>query len=148
CLQCLEKDPAKRPRTADEVATRVEEFLEGSRERSRRRERARELAREAGALKTSYNQSRVARQGHLGRARTLASEIPPWRPIIEKGEVYSALAAAARCSDEADRSFHSAVARGQEALAFDSENESAKRTLIELYLSKVAEAELREDKAD
>ena len=148
CLQCLSRETNKRPRTASEVAQRVEEFLEGSRERSRRRERADELAHDAAGLHKSFEQSRVARQRSLEKARVLASEIPPWRPIIEKGEVYSALATAARCSDEADRSFHAAVARAQEALAFDAHNEPAKKTLIELYLTKVAEAELREDKAD
>ncbi len=148
CLQCLEREPEKRPATASEIAQRVEEFLEGSRERVRRRERATELAQEAASLHKSYVQSLAARLGYLEKARVLATEIPPWRPIIEKGEIYSALASAARCSDEADRSFHAAVARGQESLAFDEDNETAKRTLIELYLSKVADAELREDKAD
>jgi serine/threonine-protein kinase len=148
CLQCLSREIAKRPKTASEVAQRVEEFLEGSRERSRRRERADELAHEAAGLQKNFLQSRVARQRSLEKARALSSEIPPWRPIIEKGEVYSALAAAARCSDEADRSFHAAVARAQEALAFDAHNDVAKKILIELYLNKVADAELREDKAD
>ncbi|MEZ0229436.1 MAG: serine/threonine-protein kinase, partial [Planctomycetota bacterium] len=36
CMQCLEKEPGKRPRLASEIHARVEEFLEGSRERSRR----------------------------------------------------------------------------------------------------------------
>ncbi len=148
CLHCLEHDPARRPARASEVAQRVEEFLEGSRERVRRRERATELADDAASLNKTYLQSRELRRKHLERARALSAEIPPWRPIIEKGEVYSALAAAARCGDESDRAFHAAVARGQEALAFDSDNEAAKRSLIDLYMSKVAEAELREDKAD
>src|SRR5207302_712276 len=45
-------------------------------------------------------------------------------------------------------SFHAAVARGQEALAFDAQHEGAKATLVALFLDKLANAELREDKAD
>jgi serine/threonine-protein kinase len=148
CLQCLDPDPEKRPKTASEVAQRAEEFLEGSRERTRRRERSSELAAEAAGLHESYLGARIARGVHLERARALARELPPWRPIIEKGEVYSALASAARCADESAESFHAAIARGQEALAFDPEHEGAKATLISLYLARLAEAELREDKAD
>jgi serine/threonine-protein kinase len=148
CLHCLAHDSAQRPKTAGEIAQRIEEHLEGSRELARRRERAAELAAEAAELKARHLAGTAARQGQLERARALARELEPWRPIIEKGEVYAALASAARLENEAAESYHAAVARAQEALAFNPEHDGAKATLISLYLARLADAELREDKTD
>ncbi|MBI3725822.1 SUMF1/EgtB/PvdO family nonheme iron enzyme [bacterium] len=148
CLQCLDRAAASRPANAGEVSRRIEEYLEGSREHARRRARAAELASEGAELHASYLVACERHRFHIERARALAQELAPWRPIIEKGDVYAALASAARFLDESAEGFHAAVARSQEALAFDPENENAKATLISLYLARLADAEHREDKVD
>ena len=60
----------------------------------------------------------------------------PWRPIMEKGEVYPRSRRRLAAPTRSAESFHAAIARGQEALAFDPEHEGAKATLISLYLAR------------
>jgi serine/threonine-protein kinase len=148
CLLCLSKDPESRPATATWLAERIEEHLEGSREEERRRARSAELAAEASELYASYLAAHSSHRERVEQARELASSIPPWSGVEAKAEVYASLAAAGEAREEAARAYDAAVARAQEALAFDETNEGARNTLGALYLSRLAEAEAHERRGD
>src|SRR6185437_1929661 len=84
CMQLLAKDPSHRPASAEEVAQRIEEFLEGSKEKQRRREEARRLCERATEPVERYHVLEGERQRLLARAREVLKDVEGWEPVERK----------------------------------------------------------------
>lgn len=141
CLSLMARAPGERPKSADLVAERVEEFLEGAKERERRREEARRLCEQAAEPVRRYQELEAERRQLAGVARAVAKEIAAWEPVERKR-------AAWRIEDriaEADREGALALAQAIElytkALGYDSECQPAHQGLAELYWSRAISAE-------
>ncbi|HVJ95061.1 MAG TPA: bifunctional serine/threonine-protein kinase/formylglycine-generating enzyme family protein [Labilithrix sp.] len=83
-LALLEKEPAKRLASAEEVATRIEDFLEGAKENERRAEEARRLCEQAKEPLAKYNQFESERRRLRAQAEALLKPIRGWEPVIKK----------------------------------------------------------------
>jgi len=141
CLHLMAREPGARPKSADVVAERVEEFLEGAKEKERKREEALRLCEQAVEPVRRYQDLEAERRQLAGVVRDVAKEIAAWETVEKKR-------AAWRIEDriaEADREGALALAQAIElytkALGYDAECQPAHRGLAELYWSRAISAE-------
>ena len=142
-LKALSADPAQRYRTAGELASAVESYLEGS----KRRAAAEEHTNEAAALFREYEA--LEQEGvHLEQLRRQhEARLAPWAPLSEKRDL---LALRERLEElEAQRvdTFGLVVRGCERALEQDPANVDARSLLAQAYATRLVEAEQRRDRA-
>jgi formylglycine-generating enzyme required for sulfatase activity len=145
CLSLLEKDPARRSMSADQVADEVENYLNGAKERARRIEAARALAKEAMEPATRYINASVGRDALLHKARILSQSIPLFEGIEEKRPVWDLEDQAAESGREEASSAAAAMVLYSQALGHEPTLPEARRGLADLYWNLARQAESRGD---
>ncbi|MCB9529705.1 MAG: SUMF1/EgtB/PvdO family nonheme iron enzyme [Myxococcales bacterium] len=146
CLQCLSRDPRNRPKTAGEVADRIDRFLEGEQDRARK-ESERERLLEAGtraaeAYYTCYEQHKQL-QSKTAKMRT---RVAPWAPSAERSRLWAQEDAEIQARIKAARSLSEAMVAYHAALELDRDHPAARRALAALYYSAFEAAERDDDR--
>lgn len=133
CLQLLAKDPAHRPASAEEVAQRIEEFLEGSKEKQRRREEARRLCERAKEPVERYQVLETERQRLLARAHEVLKDVKGWEPVDKKRPGWELEDLSERAEREGVLALARAVDLYGAALGYDPQLFEAHKGLADLY---------------
>jgi serine/threonine-protein kinase len=142
CLQMLAKSPQDRPASCDDVATRIEEFLEGAKERERRREEARTLCARAHDVVARFESLEQDRERLASEAKTLLEPIKGWESVDKKRPGWQRQEAAARAEKDAALVLAEAIELYTKALGYDADSEEAHAGLAELYWSRARAAEV------
>lgn len=133
-------DPKARPRSADEVARSVEEFLEGARERERRREEALKLSGQAADPVRRYHELRAEQRQLGGVVKEVAKQIEAWEPVEKKRTLWRVEDRIAEADRDAALALAQAVDLFTKALGYDAECEPAHRGLADLYWTRALTA--------
>lgn len=141
CLQLMARSPGDRPKSADVVAERVEDFLEGAKEKERRREEALRLCDEAAEPVRRYQELEAEQRQLGGVAREVAKEIPSWESVEKKRAAWRLEDRVAEADREAALALAQAIELYTKALGYDSECRPAHKGLAELYWSRALSAE-------
>lgn len=141
CLQMLAKDPKNRPASCDDVANRIEEFLEGAKERERRREEARTLCTRAGEMVASYAELEADRERLQKEAHALLEPLKGWESVEKKRAGWQQQEAARRAEKDAALRLAEAIELYTKALGYDNDSEEAHAGLADLYWSRARAAE-------
>ena len=141
CIELLDKDKDERPDSAEVVATRIENYLEGAKEKERRREEALRLCEIA-------EQPAGAFQGYAEVAAKLRREaavkldlLEPWQPVEDKRHAWEIEDRAAATEEDAARKLASALDLYTKALAYDNECARAHEGIADLYWDRAQQAE-------
>lgn len=141
CLQLLAKDPARRPHSAEEVAQRIEEYLEGTKEKQRRLQEAQRLCERAGEPVQRHLQLAAKRRRLLENARALLAGIKGWEPVDKKRPGWEL----EDLAEKAERESALALARALDlygaALGYDPQCAAAHKGLADLYWSRARDME-------
>ncbi len=140
CMELLAKAPDGRPNTADEVAERVEAFLEGAKEHQRRCDEARRLCDQAREPSVQLEALDENRQRHAAEAQRLLQTIESWEPVEQKRPAWSAEQHAEQADREGARKLAEAMELYTQALGYDPACEQAHQGLAELYLAQAKRA--------
>jgi len=141
CLALMALDPAERPRSADVVAERVEEFLEGAKEKERRREEALRLCAQAETPVGRYFELEEEQAHMREAARVVGRDIQSWESVDRKREVWSVEDRVTEADRESALQLAQAIELFTKALGYDNECEPAHRGLADLYWSRALSAE-------
>ena len=145
CIALLEKEPEKRPASADDVAVQIETYLEGAKEKERRREEARLLCARATEPADRYLQLDAERERLGEQARQLLRHIKSSDPLEKKRVGWALEDLADKAAREAALVLAEAIELFTKALGYDSECAEAHEGLARLYWkrARVAEDERR-----
>jgi serine/threonine-protein kinase len=141
CLALLEKDPSARPARAEDVAARLEEFLEGARERERRTAEAKKLCEQAEAPLRRHRELEAEHERLSNEAREHAKGVRPWEPIEAKRPAWELEDRAVRAERESATALADALELFTQALAYDGTSPEAHRGLADLYWAQAQAAE-------
>ncbi|MBI3206739.1 MAG: SUMF1/EgtB/PvdO family nonheme iron enzyme [Myxococcales bacterium] len=141
CMQLMSPSPGDRPKTADLVAQRVEEFLEGAKEKERRRDEARRLCEQATEPMRRFQELETEKKQLTGVAREIWKDIAAWEPVDKKRIAWRVEDRVAEADREGALALAQAIELYTKALGYDSECEPAHRGLAELYWSRAISAE-------
>ncbi len=141
CTVAMQADPRLRPTGAEELAERVQQFLEGS----RRRQRARLLVDEARSLRAAASERRVQAAQLRGQAEELLGRVPSWAPSADKRPGWQLEDAAARLEEEADQAEVRFLQTARSALEQTEDLAEAHELLADHFQARHAEAEARGD---
>jgi eukaryotic-like serine/threonine-protein kinase len=142
CMQLLAKEPNDRPKSCDDVITRIEEFLEGAKERERKREEARALCLRATEIVARFGELEKDRGRLAEEAEQLLEPIKGWEPVDKKRPGWQCQDAAARAEKDAALVLAEAIELYTKALGYDADSEEAHAGLAELYWSRARVAEI------
>ncbi|HVY46862.1 MAG TPA: SUMF1/EgtB/PvdO family nonheme iron enzyme [Minicystis sp.] len=140
CLAMLQKDPDKRPESAEKVAAEAEAFLEGAKEKARRREEARRLCELA---KTPVERVKQLGEEHdrlVVEARALLQNVKGHDPVEVKRPGWSLEDRAQTIERDQARAVAEAIELYTKALAYDPQFTDARAGLADLYWSRAIEA--------
>ena len=145
CIALLEKEPEKRPASADDVAVQIETYLEGAKEKERRREEARLLCTRATDPANRYLQLDAERERLGEQARQLLRHIKSSDAVEKKRVGWALEDLADKAAREAALVLAEAIELFTKALGYDSECSEAHEGLARLYWkrARVAEDERR-----
>ncbi|MDB4939295.1 MAG: putative serine/threonine-protein kinase pknH, partial [Labilithrix sp.] len=140
CLALLAKDPAARPSSAEEVALRIEECLEGAKETDRRAAEARALCVKAKVPTARYQALGTERGRLIAEAKALLKPIKAFEPVANKRPGW----ALEDLADAAERDQALALAEAidlyTKALGYDALCVEAHEGLAGLYFSRARQA--------
>jgi len=139
CMRALELDPVRRRISAEEIALRLESFLEGTRAEERQLERAEERVEDAERLSRGYE---AARQKMV--QATLQAARLRWRSggrPVDPGTPQAARGLVAKCAQDLELAFIRADEAWARALAESSRLESARRGVCALYFDALQDVE-------
>lgn len=143
CLRAMSRDKRDRYNTARDFAEDLEAWVEGLQPREARR-RA-----EAGQrASTVYKELGVHAKQLDARAREVGASIDGWEPIEQKRELWDIEDELEQTNVERARAFGEAVSAFTQALAFQPDNEVARRGLLDVYWQRLERARERNDIAD
>jgi serine/threonine-protein kinase len=141
CLSMLAKEPNDRPKSCDEVAQHIEEFLEGAKERERRREEARTLCTRAHEIVSRFDELERDRARLAVEAKELLEPIRGFEAVDKKRPGWQKQEAAARAEKDAALVLAEAIELYTKALGYDAESDDAHAGLADLYWSRARVAE-------
>jgi serine/threonine-protein kinase len=145
CLKALDKDAARRPSRARDLAIEIEAFLEGSRERERRRAEAARLFETAQLQQQKLGEQEQARREALRTLEEQRLATSPLAPIEEKRALWAQEDKIGEADRELGRTFTATVQAYGQVLSHDPSETRAKAALARLYLNKYIDAEERRD---
>jgi serine/threonine-protein kinase len=145
CTSLLARDPEKRPQSAEDVAQRIEEYLEGTKEKHRRLEEARKLAVRAEEPARRHVHLEAERRRLEARAREMLAGIKGWEPVDAKRQGWELEDLAEKAEREGSLALARAVELYTAALFYDPQLGEAHRGLSGLYWARARamEAERR-----
>jgi eukaryotic-like serine/threonine-protein kinase len=141
CLAMLQKDPSKRPQSAEKVAEEAEAYLEGAKEKARRRAEAMRLCEQARLPVERMRALGIERDKLLEEARVLLKDVKGHEPIEKKRPGWLVEDNAAAVERDQARAMAEAIEIYTKALAYDPELEDARGGLADVYWSCATEAE-------
>jgi len=141
CLKMLAKVREERLRSADQVATEIEAFLEGAKERERRKAEAVSLCERAKepVLRFQHLETERQRLGEL--AKQALKQVKGWEPVERKRAGWTLEDRAAEAERESGRALAEAIELYTKALGYDAECAEAHRGLADLYWGRARQAE-------
>jgi eukaryotic-like serine/threonine-protein kinase len=141
CMDCLARDPRRRPASASELAEAVIAYLSGSHRRTECEGRVKQGHR---ALERYL---RV--RDHLRRAEELTLEIgkriPAWLPVADKGPLLKGLQRVEQLRQSTSDAYAEAVTSFDSALSLDARDADARAGMADAYWLRFEEAEERGD---
>ncbi len=140
CLALLAKDPDERPAAADEVATRIEEFLEGAKEKERRAAEARLLCERAKQPTSRYHEFEAERQRLQNEAKELLRSVRGWEAVDRKRPAWQLEDLADQAEREQGLALAQAIELYTKALGYDAGCSDAHEGLAALYWSRAEDA--------
>jgi eukaryotic-like serine/threonine-protein kinase len=145
CLALMSSERKQRPATADEVAQKIEEYLEGAKEKARRREEALKLCAQAEQPVRRFHELEAEQRQLAGVAARVAKDIAGWEPVERKRALWGLEDRIAEADREAALVLAQAIELYTKALGYDTECGPAHRGLADLYWTRalVAEQERR-----
>jgi formylglycine-generating enzyme required for sulfatase activity len=141
CLSLLARDPGRRPTSAEEVALKIEEFLEGSRETQRKLEEARRLCTRAVEPATRFLHLEAEREKLEARARVLLRDVAGWEPVERKRPGWELQDLAEKAEREAALALARAIDFYGAALGYDAQLVEAHKGLADLYWARARSME-------
>jgi serine/threonine-protein kinase len=147
CLELLAKDPEARPSSADDVARRIEEYLEGAKEKERRREEALSLCKRAEEPAGRWSELDADYRRLSQRAHQMLRDIESWAPVETKSPAWELEDRAEEAQRDAARALASAVDLFTKALGYDPSCGSAHEGLLSLYEERANTAQLERREA-
>jgi formylglycine-generating enzyme required for sulfatase activity/tRNA A-37 threonylcarbamoyl transferase component Bud32 len=141
CMELLEKERERRPKTADEVAVQIEDYLEGAKEKERRRQEAHALCERARGPVRRFQELEVERQRLAELARRVNKDVQGWEPVERKRPAWSLEDRALQAERQAAETLAEAIDYYTKALGYDAESSDAHLGLAELYWSRARAAE-------
>jgi serine/threonine-protein kinase len=148
CMALLAKDREARPRSADEVADLIEEYLEGAKEKERRREEARSLCTKAAEPVARFGYLLTERQRLVLAARDALKQVKGCEPIDKKRAGWQIEDAAAKAEREMGLVLAQAIELYTKALGYDAQCAEAHQGLADLYWTRARAAEEERKPAD
>ncbi len=140
CLALLAKDPAARPSSAEEVALRIEECLEGAKESERRAAEARTLCEKAKEPVARYHELAARRARLEAEAKELLESIRGFEPIAKKRPGWALEDLADAAEREQGLALAQAIDLFTKALGYDATSKAAHEGLAQLYFSRAQQA--------
>jgi serine/threonine-protein kinase len=145
CMALLEKDPARRPRSAADVAAEVEAFLEGAKERERRIDEAQRLVAQARVAERTYRELGEVRTRASAEAKALRADVKPFEGVDRKRAVWNAEDAARTAAASQAKALAETVDFYSRALGYQADSQDARRGLATLYWSLAHDAARERD---
>jgi len=133
CLELLAKDPSARPQSADVVASRMEEFLEGAKEKERRAEEARRLSEQAKVPVGRFQQFEQERQRLRTQAKALLKVVRGWESVDRKRPAWALEDLADKAEREQALALAEAIDLYTKAIGYDAQCIEAHEGLASLY---------------
>ncbi|HEY3818343.1 MAG TPA: bifunctional serine/threonine-protein kinase/formylglycine-generating enzyme family protein [Polyangiaceae bacterium] len=137
CMSLLARDPADRPQSAEDVAQRIEEYLEGSKEKQRRLEEARRLCALAEEPARRHVHLEEERRRLETRARGMLAGLKGWESVDAKRPGWELEDLAEKAEREGSLALARAVELYTAALGYDPQLVEAHRGLSDLYWGRV-----------
>jgi serine/threonine-protein kinase len=133
CLSLLARDPDRRPRSAEEVAQKIEEYLEGTKERQRRLEQARRLCAIAEEPVTRHLHLENERRRLTALSREALGGVKGWEPLEKKRPGWNLEDLAEKAEREAAVALARALELYTTALHYEPQLREAHAGMAELY---------------
>jgi serine/threonine-protein kinase len=140
CLALLAKDPSARPQSADDVAERIEDFLEGAKEKERRAEEAVSLCEKAKEPVARYEQFGQEMLRLMTQSKALAKAIKGWESVDRKRPAWQLEDLADKAEREQGLALAQAIELFTKALGYDAQCKEAHEGLASLYWSRAQQA--------
>ncbi|MEE2829900.1 MAG: SUMF1/EgtB/PvdO family nonheme iron enzyme, partial [Myxococcota bacterium] len=144
-MRCLVKDPQNRFSNGKELASALEEFIEGSKDKLRRQNEASKLTARALKVGSQYEKQAEAARDLEVSIQQQRSALAPWSSASLCKEVWEQEDQHRAVRRLRDDSFDEAVTLYQTALDNEPDNHSAKEGLASLYMRKMLDAERRDE---
>ncbi len=148
CMQAIAVDREKRLSTVHELASVIEEWIEGSKQKERQRIEADKSADAGDELAERYHEFVESRPEKLTVLRALRADVVPWASPEDKQDLWDAEDIIKVTDALQVRTFHSAVSAYERALDAVPNHTRARRGLARLYWSEVQRARHRGDALD
>ncbi len=133
CMSLLARDPQRRPVSAEEVAQRIEDYLEGTKEKRRRQEEALRLCARAEEPARRHMHLEAERRRLEARARELLAGIKAWEAVEAKRPGWELEDLAEKAEREASLALARAIELYTAALGYEPQLAEAHRGLAQLY---------------
>ncbi|MDB4939294.1 MAG: protein kinase [Labilithrix sp.] len=140
CLSLLKKEPSARPPSADNVAERIEDFLEGAKETARRAEEARALCERAKEPVARYAQFENERRRLTTQAKELLKPVRAFEPVSKKRPGWALEDLANKSEREQGLALAQAIDLYTKALGYDAQCTEAHDGLAALYFARAQQA--------
>jgi eukaryotic-like serine/threonine-protein kinase len=148
CMRALELSPDARFQSARELATAIENFLEGTREQERRLRRAEALTEQGDSLSVGHDEMAGSRPERVAELAALRASIEPWWGAERKQALWDAEDRHAVLDILAIRTFQAAIAAYEHALEELASHGPARAGLARLYWRELERAVERHDEYD
>ena len=140
CLALLAKDPADRPASAEVVAVRIEDFLDGAKETERCAEEARSLCEQAKEPVARFEQFEIERRRLAAQAKELLKSVRGFEPVAKKRPGWALEDLADKSEREQALALAHAIDLYTKALGYDAQCAPAHDGLARLYFARAQEA--------
>ena len=148
CMRCIKVPRAERLTSVRELATAIEDYIEGSKERERKKFEANRSADIGDELAERYHEFVESRPEKMTVFRALRADVVPWASPDDKQDLWDS-EDIIRVTDALQvRTFHSAVSAYERALDAVPDHPRARRGLARLYWSELQRARQRGDSLD
>ena len=144
-LAALQKDRSKRPGSADELAARVQEWLEAEADKARRRELAGVRAEEGRQKFADYRRLKQEVSRLEVEAEETRKRFEPWQPVTEKRPLFEAEDALRAAQKKLVELSSEVVTTLTAALEQGAEHAGAREALADFYWDRFADAEASQD---
>ena len=141
CLRALAKDRSARQPSVHSLMSEVRDWLESEADRERRREVAQDIARNGRDHLEEYLTRKKALVELEREAKDVARRFEGWEPVEQKEPLIEAEDRVTAARRELSELASTVVGTLERALAFESENATAREAMADYYWNRFQEAE-------